>query len=680
MVDGIASLRKPDIAPLCNEHEDVRRVARAIAVLDVASTPGLIASLLDEDEATVLAAIDQLRRAGLVEQAQFRSSAFGRSVLRDIPFETLKILHHRAAGILHDCGERSVVVADHLVHAGCARFVWASAALCAAADEALTNDDIDRAIRYLELAHRVSRRARQRADITSQLVRIEWQVNPSAATRSFARMRAAVRAGLVNCAALPAFVRYQLWHGHTENARATLEMLRNSSPASRNSDALAFLEAWLAFSYPGLATDRSRAPVAPLDVDAGELSAQSQAAALLLAFVTRSPGRPIVAAAQRILTSHRLNCSTVEPLVAAVEGLILAGKLSSAAAWCDALIAESYTRAAPTWQSIFAGLRSEISLHEGDLVGAEHFAMAALNRVPAKNLGVSVGRPLASLICALAAAGRTREAESHLCRDVPRALFESRFGLYYLHARGHVHLACARHHEAIADFSWCGDLMRRWGIDLPGLVPWRNDLAEAYLRMQLRSRARDLAQQHIAVLGRADAHRTGGVSLRLLAAASNPTKRLDLLHEAESTARMYDDKVEVVRLLETLAHAYHSAGDVDRSRALGRRARHLAGQRAGALGHRGSRDDGPALMPKRPQLASQSAPHAHGTLSPAERRVAELAALGERNRDIACKLGITTSTVEQHLTRAYRKLRISRRTELCYILRPVLGVTGRIAV
>nr|WP_232328289.1 helix-turn-helix transcriptional regulator [Kibdelosporangium sp. MJ126-NF4]CTQ97366.1 regulatory protein, LuxR [Kibdelosporangium sp. MJ126-NF4] len=48
----------------------------------------------------------------------------------------------------------------------------------------------------------------------------------------------------------------------------------------------------------------------------------------------------------------------------------------------------------------------------------------------------------------------------------------------------------------------------------------------------------------------------------------------------------------------------------------------------------------------------------------AERRVADLAATGHRNREISVKLHITVSTVEQHLTRVYRKLRIPNRAAL----------------
>jgi DNA-binding CsgD family transcriptional regulator len=51
-------------------------------------------------------------------------------------------------------------------------------------------------------------------------------------------------------------------------------------------------------------------------------------------------------------------------------------------------------------------------------------------------------------------------------------------------------------------------------------------------------------------------------------------------------------------------------------------------------------------------------------LSDAEYRVAVLAAGGHTNREIAGRLYVTMSTVEQHLTRVYRKLRVSRRADL----------------
>ena len=51
-------------------------------------------------------------------------------------------------------------------------------------------------------------------------------------------------------------------------------------------------------------------------------------------------------------------------------------------------------------------------------------------------------------------------------------------------------------------------------------------------------------------------------------------------------------------------------------------------------------------------------------LTPAEQRVAELAASGMTNRDIAAALFISPKTVEHNIGRVYRKLGIRSRAEL----------------
>ncbi|NRQ31664.1 AAA family ATPase [Nonomuraea sp. NN258] len=77
----------------------------------------------------------------------------------------------------------------------------------------------------------------------------------------------------------------------------------------------------------------------------------------------------------------------------------------------------------------------------------------------------------------------------------------------------------------------------------------------------------------------------------------------------------------------------------------------------------------------REELHRRAAELAHGVawalsrelsreLSDAEQRVATLAAHGYRNREIAKRLSITVSTVEQHLTKIYRKLNIDGRASL----------------
>jgi DNA-binding CsgD family transcriptional regulator len=52
------------------------------------------------------------------------------------------------------------------------------------------------------------------------------------------------------------------------------------------------------------------------------------------------------------------------------------------------------------------------------------------------------------------------------------------------------------------------------------------------------------------------------------------------------------------------------------------------------------------------------------SLTPSERRIAELAATGHSNREIAQALFVTPKTVEYHLRNTYRKLDIEGRSRL----------------
>jgi DNA-binding CsgD family transcriptional regulator len=71
------------------------------------------------------------------------------------------------------------------------------------------------------------------------------------------------------------------------------------------------------------------------------------------------------------------------------------------------------------------------------------------------------------------------------------------------------------------------------------------------------------------------------------------------------------------------------------------------------------------------------------SLTDAQRQVAELAASGCTNREIAEHLFVTIKTVETHLAAVYRKLEISRRDELAPLLlasaevRPTPALSGK---
>ncbi|MFE9786335.1 LuxR C-terminal-related transcriptional regulator [Nocardia salmonicida] len=142
--------------------------------------------------------------------------------------------------------------------------------------------------------------------------------------------------------------------------------------------------------------------------------------------------------------------------------------------------------------------------------------------------------------------------------------------------------------------------------------------------------------------------------------------RVRLLRSAAAIARDNDDKYELARALGELGVAYDTLGQPRRAQALRRTATRLIKETtAGAP--RGSEPVGVATEDDLRGGTEQ--------LSTAERRVAELAAAGMRNKEVAVELGITISTVEQHLTQVYRKLRVKRRTELRFLVQrpPVDG-------
>jgi DNA-binding CsgD family transcriptional regulator len=106
-------------------------------------------------------------------------------------------------------------------------------------------------------------------------------------------------------------------------------------------------------------------------------------------------------------------------------------------------------------------------------------------------------------------------------------------------------------------------------------------------------------------------------------------------------------------------------GELDRARMVARRASSMAKAcHAEPLLERSSSRQTERHFVVRPDVIEISGAANTSTLSDAERRVATLAAQGYTNRQIARRLFITVSTVEQHLTRAYRKLNVNRRTDL----------------
>jgi DNA-binding CsgD family transcriptional regulator len=369
-------------------------------------------------------------------------------------------------------------------------------------------------------------------------------------------------------------------------------------------------------------------------------------------------------AAELFLRGATLADTTLAPIVQALRAVLHTEGPIRALPWCQVFTEEAARRNSPGWHAVFTALHAEALLRQGDLAGAEQHASAALDLVPERGGSVFVSGVAATLIRARTAMGRHDEAARELSRPVPEGLAGSFHGLMYLHARGHYHLATNRFHAALGDFLDVGRTMKRWGVDRPLLLPWRAGAAEALLQLgEAHQAARFVADQ----LGTRDAVHpwVNGISLRLRAVSCEPKERQVLLTKAVDELRGSGDRLELARAMADLGQALKELGEPGRANMVNRRAWHLA-QECGAEalrekilpGHTGA-GGAPEDVPTEAAYAELDA-----KLSESEKRVAMLAVHGHTNREIAMKLYITVSTVEQHLTRVYRKLNITRRQEL----------------
>ncbi|MGO4424363.1 LuxR C-terminal-related transcriptional regulator, partial [Streptomyces sp. MCAF7] len=244
-------------------------------------------------------------------------------------------------------------------------------------------------------------------------------------------------------------------------------------------------------------------------------------------------------------------------------------------------------------------------------------------------------------------------------------------GLMYLRARGHYNLAINRLNVALEDFLATGRLAQQWGVDQPVWVPWRGDVAEVLLQLGESEEAEKLISEQLSrtddeQFARADDDTTGwvrGVSLRLLAATADLNERLPLLTRAVAHLQAAGDRLEMARALYDLGETHRALGDTTQAAMAQRRAWQLAkdcGAEPLCARMRLEHDD--EIWDSMTQGTAVDTREAK--LSDSEKRVAVLAACGYTNRDISSRLYITVSTVEQHLTRVYRKLKIRGRQQL----------------
>jgi DNA-binding NarL/FixJ family response regulator len=594
-------------------------VALAAAVLEEFSTPERIHRVLGLAPAAVHSALAALEAAGLLADARFRHPA-ARAAVRDGASGARRAaLHRRAAWLLRLEGVAVTAVADQLLAAaGADATPWQASradieALREAAEELLAQDEARQAVRLLEHALEVCGDERQREAVRVRLARLTWRFNPAAAERHLAALLDGSHSGGEHIQPL---VQLLLAQGRVPDADRLLSAGREPAEAETS-------------------------PVGPaFDLGAG--------------------------AAERLIQDTQLTEATTEPITQALRSLVHSDHPERAVSWSRTLLQEAGRRDAPGWSAVFAYLHAEALLRVGDLRGACAHAQAALDHLPEKTGCTFRFAPTAVLIRARTLMGQCTEAARLIDQPLPQDLFRGLYGLGFLRARGLHLLTCHQPQAALADFLEIGRLMERWGIDRPAFFPWRTDAAEALLRLGRPQQAEELVLRQLAL---PDARRpwVRGLSLRLRALmTASARQRVSLLTQAVDELHRSGDRLEAARAMAELGQATQSEGTAPaKGSSMIRTAWNLAKEcEAGGLCReilpdapladvadgRTARDVGATKTPTR--------------LSGSEQRVATLAAQGLTNREISAKLYLTVSTVEQHLTRVYRKLRISCRGEL----------------
>ena len=389
-------------------------------------------------------------------------------------------------------------------------------------------------------------------------------------------------------------------------------------------------------------------------------------AALAIADAQASrPADHVATLARRALAgSQRRGLGWATGLVAVFTAFLFAERYDEAAELVEEGFVIVRARGSEVHFAMCSSMRSCLALRRGALADAEEDARVALAAAPRQAHGFYGMFALATLVESLIDRGRPEEAERELERvGVPERTSAATLAPLLV-ARGRLRLAQARPEEALEDFDAAGRHLLRGDCTTPSAVAWRSGAALARLTLGEIEAARASAAEEVELARELGAPRALGVALRAQGLVIGGDEGLALL---ESSVRSLDDSqasLELARSLAELGAALRRNGRRVDAREPLRRALELATRcRADPLAEQARTDL--RASGARPRQTVLSGPQ---SLTVSERRVAEMAARGQTNREIAQALFVSLRTVETHLTHAFQKLGIDSRTRLAAAL------------
>jgi DNA-binding CsgD family transcriptional regulator len=349
----------------------------------------------------------------------------------------------------------------------------------------------------------------------------------------------------------------------------------------------------------------------------------------------------------------------------ALGALAVADGLDEARQGADDILRQARKRGAALTVVTVSALRALICLRRGELIAAQSDAQAAIELAPSL-LGA---RFLVFAVSAAVLAGLERdETPASLRRliDDVGVWYDSDFtsSSQLRYASGVLRAAAGRHEAAIEELCGCGREDRAFGGENPAMLAWRSAAAFSMVELGRLEEARDLAADEVRRAESFGAPRALGMALRAQALVGPRAEREGLLERALAVLAPSPARLEHARVLADLGATLRATGRRTAAREPLLEALALAARCGAKALERRVRAE-LAAIGVRPRTTDHAGPD---SLTPSERRVVELAAGGDTNRDIAQMLFVTEKTVETHLGRAFRKLDVSSRRQLADVL------------
>ena len=653
---------------------DAVALAQALAVLGSQTEVGIAAELAALEPAGAELTADRLAAAQILAPARpldFFHPLIAESVYADLALGARRLAHRRAAAILDRAGAADRVAA-HLLATGPAGDAWVVERLSAAAGVAWERGAAEVAASYLSRALAEPATPALRPAVLLRLGVAEWAAGEPAAIGHLEQALNEARDGPEIAAAAGPLANALII---SDQADAAVPLLERAAARIRSTDPRLALRLDGAAALAGLMDDRT-APAALRAVDRLEASLDGSAdppARVLVAIAHAamrrgSPPDEALQLIERVLArepSPRPNASA--SIIVTLLGLEAFGTLQQL---CDDMLRAARRRSAVQELMGVASFLAWASYRRGELADAEAQARWAVEHAT----GIWAIDAPAHLVETLVERDELDEAAAELGRIAPPLTSHTVVVAAYLMARGQLRMAEGEGKEALQDFLACGERCERLGI-LDGLYCWRSEAAIAHAMLGQAAEARRLARKAVEVARGFGRPRGLGVALRAAGLAEGGERGLDLLDEAVAVLERSEAPVELARALTDHGAALRRAGQRMQARAQLERgldlAHHLGARRIASQAR--SELIAAGAKPRRDAITGRDA------LTASELRVARLAAAGQTNREIAQTLFITTKTASAHLSRAYRKLDVTRRSQLAQALAsntPISSGTG----